>query len=43
MTKGDKLALDLDYVPLPKKTIEQVMASWKELRDENGKAVLAAK
>jgi phosphate transport system substrate-binding protein len=43
MTKGEKLALDLDYVPLPKKTIERVTASWKEIQDQNGKAVLEAK
>lgn len=39
--KGDKLALDLDYVPLPPKTIELVVESWKDVQDDKGNAVLA--
>ncbi len=40
-TKGDKLALELDYVPLPAKTIGLVTESWKEIQDGKGNAVLA--
>ncbi len=40
-SKGGKLALDLDYVPLPAKTIGLVSESWKQIQDEMGNAVLA--
>ncbi len=32
-TNGDKLALDLDYVPLPEPVKAQVRASWKGMTD----------
>lgn len=38
---GDKMALDLDYVPLPDNVIDMVTASWKaKIKDKNGKPVL---
>ncbi len=39
---GAQLALDLDYVPLPKPTIQLVTESWKEIQDTGGKTILAA-
>ncbi|AYH43747.1 phosphate ABC transporter substrate-binding protein PstS [Azoarcus sp. DN11] len=39
--KGDKMADDLDYVPLPDATVKQVRSAWGEIKDTSGKAVLA--
>ena len=37
-TNGDKLAIDLEYVPLPANVKDQVRAVWKaEIKDTNGK------
>ena len=36
---GDKLALDLDYVPMPDSVVKQVKAEWKKIQDGSGKAV----
>lgn len=36
---GEKLALDLDYVPLPTKVQDMVRASWKSVTDASGKPV----
>jgi phosphate transport system substrate-binding protein len=37
---GDKLASDLDYVPLPDNVVEQIRATWaKDIKDGSGKAV----
>jgi phosphate transport system substrate-binding protein len=37
---GDKLASDLDYVPLPDKVVEQIHASWaKDLKDKSGSSL----
>jgi len=39
-TNGSKLALDLDYVPLPDKLTQLIRASWKEqVKDASGKAI----
>lgn len=39
-TNGDKLASDLDYVPLPAKLKATIQDSWKEqVKDSNGKAL----
>jgi phosphate transport system substrate-binding protein len=38
--KGDKLASDLDYVPLPENVVKLIRAAWKtQLKDAAGKAV----
>jgi phosphate transport system substrate-binding protein len=37
--EGDKLASNLDYVPLPPAVIKQVTASWKDIKDGAGKPV----
>ncbi len=36
---GDKLALDLEYVPLPATVKDQVRASWKGVTDPTGKPI----
>ena len=36
---GDKLALDLDYVPLPDNVVRLVKAEWKKIQDASGKPV----
>lgn len=36
---GDKMATELDYVPLPEALIKQVQASWAEIKDAAGKPV----
>ncbi|WP_414675051.1 phosphate ABC transporter substrate-binding protein PstS [Limnobacter sp.] len=37
--KGDKLAADLDYVPLPDATVKLIEASWKGMKTADGKAI----
>ncbi|HEY0877927.1 MAG TPA: phosphate ABC transporter substrate-binding protein PstS [Zeimonas sp.] len=39
LNDGQKLALDLDYVPLPTAVVEKVQASWTNLRDASGQPV----
>jgi phosphate transport system substrate-binding protein len=39
---GDKLAVELDYVPLPEKVVDLVKTSWKDITD-GGKPVFASK
>ena len=36
---GDKMALDLDYVPMPDSVVKLVKAEWKKIQDAGGKAV----
>ncbi|MDP3317971.1 MAG: phosphate ABC transporter substrate-binding protein PstS, partial [Bosea sp. (in: a-proteobacteria)] len=36
---GDKLALDLDYVPLPANVKDQVRNAWKGVTDPAGKPI----
>ena len=40
---GGEMALDLDYVPMPKSVVEKIEASWASIKDGSGKAVIAAK
>jgi phosphate transport system substrate-binding protein len=41
---GDKLASDLEYVPLPDKVADQVRDVWsKEIKDKSGKALYTGK
>ena len=40
---GDKLASDLDYVPLPASLIKSIAASWSNIKDASGKSVVSAK
>ncbi len=36
---GDKMALDLDYIPMPDSVVKQVKAEWKNIKDSSGKPV----
>lgn len=36
---GDKLALDLDYVPMPDSVVKLVKGEWKKITDASGKPV----
>jgi len=36
---GDKVALDLDYVPMPKSVVGNVEKAWGEVKDASGKPV----
>jgi phosphate transport system substrate-binding protein len=40
LNNGQKLAVDLDYVPLPASVVKAVEGSWKDIKDASGKAVL---
>jgi phosphate transport system substrate-binding protein len=37
---GQKLATDLDYVPLPAAVVKKVEAAWVNIKDASGKPVL---
>lgn len=37
--KGDKLASDLDYVPLPDATVKLIENAWKGMKSADGKAI----
>ena len=41
--KGDKMAAELDYIPMPAKVIDQIQKSWAEIVGADGKPVYAAK
>ena len=36
---GQKMADELDYVPMPEAVVKQIQASWKSVTDATGKAV----
>ena len=36
---GQKMAAELDYVPMPEATIKEIRASWKQVTDASGKAL----
>ena len=40
--KGDKMAEELDYVPMPPKVVEAIKKSWLEIKDPAGKPVYVA-
>lgn len=40
LNNGQKLAVDLDYVPLPASVVKQIESSWSGIKDGSGKAVL---
>ena len=37
--KGDAMATEIDYVPLPDATIKLIQAEWKKMKDTEGKAI----
>ena len=39
LNSGQKLAVDLDYVPLPPAVVKLIETSWNEIRDASGKPV----
>jgi phosphate transport system substrate-binding protein len=41
-TKGDKMAEDLDFVPMPDKVVTAIQKSWTEIKDEKGQPVFTA-
>jgi phosphate transport system substrate-binding protein len=40
LNNGQKMAVELDYVPLPADVVKAVEGSWKDIKDGAGKAVL---
>jgi phosphate transport system substrate-binding protein len=39
-TKGDKMAAELDYIPMPDKVVKLVQNAWKaQIKDASGKAL----
>ena len=40
LNSGQKLATELDYVPLPASVVKKVEAAWSDIKDASGKAVL---
>ena len=40
---GDKMALELDYVPMPASIVKQVRQDWTRVMDKAGKPVWQAK
>ena len=41
--KGDKMAADLDYVPMPTNVVTQIQKSWDQIGGADGKPVYAGK
>jgi phosphate transport system substrate-binding protein len=40
---GDKMAAELDYIPMPDSVVDLVHAEWKEIKDTKGNPVFAMK
>jgi phosphate transport system substrate-binding protein len=43
LENGGRMAVELDYVPMPAAVVEKVEASWAEIKDGSGKMVTASK
>jgi phosphate transport system substrate-binding protein len=43
LTKGQKMATDLDYVPLPDNAVKAIVKSWSDIKGPDGKPVFVAK
>ena len=43
LTKGQKMATDLDYVPLPDNAVKAIIKSWSDITGPDGKPVFVAK
>ena len=41
-SKGDKMAEDLDYVPMPDKVVTAIQKCWLEIKDDKGQPVFTA-
>jgi len=42
LPKGDKMAEDLDYVPMPDKVVGAIQKSWSEIKNDKGQPVFSA-
>ena len=40
LNSGQKLATELDYVPLPANVVKKVEAAWGDIKDPSGKGVM---
>jgi phosphate transport system substrate-binding protein len=40
---GDKMALELDYVPMPQSMVDQIEKQWAGIKDSSGKPVFSGK
>jgi len=40
---GDKMALEMDYVPMPDPVVNQIVSSWSNVKDSSGKPVWQGK
>jgi phosphate transport system substrate-binding protein len=40
--KGDKMAEELDYVPMPAKVVTSIQKSWQDIKDDKGQPVFTA-
>jgi phosphate transport system substrate-binding protein len=40
LNNGQKLATELDYVPLPADVVKRIEASWRDIKDASGKSVM---
>ncbi|QNM97512.1 phosphate ABC transporter substrate-binding protein PstS [Chitinimonas koreensis] len=38
--EGDKMSLDLDYIPMPEEVVAQIKASWKQITDNAGAPIV---
>lgn len=43
LTRGQKMATDLDYVPLPDNAVKAIVKSWADIKSPDGKPVFVAK
>ena len=43
LTKGQKMAVDLDYVPLPDNAVKAIVKSWSDIKSADGKPVFVSK
>ena len=43
MTKGQKMAVEMDYVPLPDNAVKAITKSWSDIKGPDGKPVYLAK
>lgn len=43
LTKGQKMAQELDYVPLPDNAVKAIIKSWADIKGPDGKPVFVAK
>lgn len=37
--EGQKVSLDMDFIPMPNETVNLIRASWKQITDANGKEI----